>query len=102
MERLVLSSSLSCTDQVAQLGETNIPSQPKRENSSKQAPQRPEVTIDEFFLKTETKPVLYYLPLTDEQIKQKEERQRQSEGQPRKRRHRGGRKRNRRARFQRR
>uniref|UniRef100_A0AAV1TD65 SAP domain-containing protein n=1 Tax=Peronospora matthiolae TaxID=2874970 RepID=A0AAV1TD65_9STRA len=88
--------------EVAQLGEANIPSQPKRGNNSEQAPQRPEVTIDEFFLKTETKPVLYYLPLTDEQIKQKKERQRQPEGQPRKRRHRGGRKRNRRARFQRR
>ena len=62
-----------------------------------------EVTIDEFFQKTETKPVLYYLPHTDEQIKQKKERQgQQPEGQPRRRRHRGGRKRNRRARFRKR
>uniref|UniRef100_H3GQ66 SAP domain-containing protein n=1 Tax=Phytophthora ramorum TaxID=164328 RepID=H3GQ66_PHYRM len=61
------------------------------------------VTIDEFFQKTETKPVLYYLPLTDEQIKEKKQRQsqQQQEGQPRKRRHRGGRKRNRRGRFRR-
>ncbi|CAI5733819.1 unnamed protein product [Hyaloperonospora brassicae] len=88
--------------EVAQFGEANIPSLPKREGSSEQAPARPEVTIDEFFLKTETKPVLYYLPLTDDQIQQKKERLRQPEGQPRKRRHRGGRKRNRRARFQRR
>lgn len=33
-------------------------------------------TIDEFFRKTETKPVLYYLPLTEDQIKQRKERQR--------------------------
>ncbi|KAG6976304.1 hypothetical protein JG688_00001501 [Phytophthora aleatoria] len=53
-------------------------------------------------LPTETKPVLYYLPLTDEEVKERKQHQsQQPEGQPRKRRHRGGRKRNRRARFRR-
>lgn len=33
------------------------------------------VTIDEFFLKTTTKPVLYYLPLTDEQVEQRKVQQ---------------------------
>ncbi|CAI5724167.1 hypothetical protein KXD40_001028 [Peronospora effusa] len=96
---------INCTAmEVAQHGEANIPDQAKSKNSSGvQSAQRPKVTIDEFFQKTETKPVLYYLPLTDEQIKQKKERRgQQPEGQPRKRRHRGGRKRNRRARFRRR
>ncbi|POM73493.1 Hypothetical protein PHPALM_9657 [Phytophthora palmivora] len=91
--------------EVSQYGESNLPSRPKRKNSNEapQPTQRQKVTIDEFFQKTETKPVLYYLPLTDEQIKEKKQRQsQQPEGQPRKRRHRGGRKRNRRARFQRR
>ncbi|CAH0492862.1 unnamed protein product [Peronospora farinosa] len=96
---------INCTAmEVAQHGEANIPDQAKSKISSGvQSAQRPKVTIDEFFQKTETKPVLYYLPLTDEQIKQKKERRgQQPEGQPRKRRHRGGRKRNRRARFRRR
>lgn len=32
-------------------------------------------SIDALFLKTETKPVLYYLPLTDEQVRQRKERE---------------------------
>ncbi|KAF1327115.1 hypothetical protein FI667_g7967, partial [Globisporangium splendens] len=36
---------------------------------------RAPVSIDAFFLKTETKPVLYYLPLTDEQVRQRKEQQ---------------------------
>ncbi|GAB9469468.1 hypothetical protein Gpo141_00006746 [Globisporangium polare] len=35
------------------------------------------VSIDALFLKTETKPVLYYLPLTDEQVQQRKELQRE-------------------------
>ncbi|KAG7398969.1 Apoptotic chromatin condensation inducer in the nucleus [Phytophthora boehmeriae] len=71
-------------------------------DSEAQSNQRKKVTIDEFFLKTETKPVLYYLPLTDEQVQQRKQRQPQ-EGQTRnKRRHRGGRKNRNRGRFQRR
>ncbi|KAH7477212.1 hypothetical protein PRIC1_001230 [Phytophthora ramorum] len=90
--------------EVSQCGEANLPIRPENNvNNSTQATQRQKVTIDEFFQKTETKPVLYYLPLTDEQIKEKKQRQsqQQQEGQPRKRRHRGGRKRNRRGRFRR-
>lgn len=73
------------------------------DDSDKSQPtKRQKVTIDEFFLKTEAKPVLYYLPLTDEQVEQRKQRQpqRQDEGQPRKRR-RGGRKRRNRNRFRR-
>ncbi|ETN22148.1 hypothetical protein PPTG_20888 [Phytophthora nicotianae INRA-310] len=89
--------------EVSQYGEANLLSRLKNKDSNgTQAAQRQKVTIDEFFLKTETKPVLYYLPLTDEQVKEMKQRQsQQPEGQPRKRRHRGGRKRNRRARFRR-
>ncbi|KAL3672153.1 hypothetical protein V7S43_002816 [Phytophthora oleae] len=89
--------------EVSQYGEENIPSRLKSKDSrNTQATQRQKVTIDEFFQKTETKPVLYYLPLTDEQVEEKKKlRSQQPEGQPRKRRHRGGRKRNRRARFRR-
>ncbi|CAI5743583.1 unnamed protein product [Peronospora destructor] len=95
---------VNCTAmEVAQHGEANIPDRSKSKNScGTQSAQRPKVTIDEFFQKTETKPVLYYLPLTDEQIKQKKERRGQQPEGPRKRRHRGGRKRNKRARFRRR
>ncbi|KAL7692433.1 putative SAP domain, nucleotide-binding alpha-beta plait domain superfamily, acinus, RNA recognition [Plasmopara halstedii] len=89
--------------EVVQSGEANIPSQPKIKDSEvTPSTQRQVVTIDEFFQKTETKPVLYYLPLTDEEVKERKQRQgQQPMGQPRKRRHRGGRKRNRRGRFRR-
>ncbi|KAE9044835.1 hypothetical protein PR003_g2656 [Phytophthora rubi] len=88
--------------EVSKFGEANLPSRPKNKDNTSTQP-RQKVTIDEFFQKTETKPVLYYLPLTDEQVKERKERpSQQPEGQPRKRRHRGGRKRNRRGRFQRR
>ncbi|KAE9335260.1 hypothetical protein PF008_g13579 [Phytophthora fragariae] len=88
--------------EVSKFGEANLPSRPKNKDNTSTQP-RQKVTIDEFFQKTETKPVLYYLPLTDEQVKERKERpSQQAEGQPRKRRHRGGRKRNRRGRFQRR
>ncbi|KAG3096767.1 hypothetical protein PC121_g2399 [Phytophthora cactorum] len=54
--------------EVSQFGETKLPSRPKSKDSNDTpAPQRQKVTIDEFFQKTETKPVLYYLPLTDEE-----------------------------------
>ncbi|KAF4046696.1 RNSP1-SAP18 binding (RSB) motif [Phytophthora infestans] len=89
--------------EVSQHGEENVPNRPKtKESNDTHATQRQKVTIDEFFQKTETKPVLYYLPLTDEEVQERKQRQsQQPEGQPRKRRHRGGRKRNRRARFRR-
>ncbi|RLN14154.1 hypothetical protein BBJ28_00020973, partial [Nothophytophthora sp. Chile5] len=86
---------------VATSGESKkVPDVSKTKNNGEgdAAPRQKAVTIDEFFLKTETKPVLYYLPLTDEQIQQRKQRkqQQQQEGPPRRRRHRGGRKRNKR------
>uniref|UniRef100_K3WEJ1 Uncharacterized protein n=1 Tax=Globisporangium ultimum (strain ATCC 200006 / CBS 805.95 / DAOM BR144) TaxID=431595 RepID=K3WEJ1_GLOUD len=49
----------------------------KRKASSElqKATARTPVSIDAFFLKTETKPVLYYLPLTDEQVRQRKAQQ---------------------------
>ncbi|TDH65598.1 hypothetical protein CCR75_004940 [Bremia lactucae] len=87
--------------EVSQIGELEPPIPSERKDIDvAQATQREMVTIDEFFQKTETKPVLYFLPLTDEEVQEKKQRQSQQlEGQSRKRRHRGGRKRNRRARF---
>ncbi|RLN57241.1 hypothetical protein BBJ29_003362 [Phytophthora kernoviae] len=90
--------------EVSEHGESSKVSIRSKSKGNSEAPsnQRKKVTIDEFFLKTETKPVLYYLPLTDEQVQQRKQRQAQ-EGQPRnKRRHRGGRKNRNRGRFQRR
>ncbi|KAG2525958.1 hypothetical protein JM16_004150 [Phytophthora kernoviae] len=90
--------------EVSEHGESSKVSIRPKSKGNSEAPsnQRKKVTIDEFFLKTETKPVLYYLPLTNEQVQQRKQRQAQ-EGQPRnKRRHRGGRKNRNRGRFQRR
>ncbi|TMW63475.1 hypothetical protein Poli38472_002416 [Pythium oligandrum] len=58
----------------------SVPSDTRLTTPEKSAkPSRKVTSIDSFFLRTETKPMLYYLPLTDEEVRLKREKRIQTQ-----------------------
>jgi len=59
---------------------SSIGNSSRNEDRAQQPP--PLRVLSELFLKTDTEPVIYYLPLTDSQVKEKRERQQQQREEP--------------------
>lgn len=63
-------------------GSSSLPT-PRPVTSTPQPPAaKPQLALEDLFRKTDAKPHIYYLPLTEEQVEAKKQARRQMEGQP--------------------